>query len=79
MLMDFTVLKTKLDQLAGEFDHTVINDHPHFKQNQINPTAETLAAYFYSQLEPAVHPHRIYRVSLFETDDTVASYLPHER
>jgi len=79
MLIDFTILKSALDGIAHEFDHTVINDHEHFKTNGINPTAETLARYFHQRLESTVHPHRIHAVSVYETDDTVASYLPHER
>ena len=78
MLMDFTVLKKELDAVAAEFDHTIINDHAYFKDNRINPTAETLAHYFCLRLEACVHPNRIHRVSIFETDDTIASYLPHE-
>ncbi len=78
MLMDFTVLNRELNAVTGEFDHTVINDHPDFKDGKINPTAETLARYIYDRLTGSVGPNQIYRVSVFETDEYVASYLPHD-
>lgn len=78
MLMDFTELNRELNAVTGEFDHTVINDHPDFKDGRINPTAETLARYIYDRLTETVNPNQIYRVSVFETDEYVASYLPHD-
>jgi len=79
MLVDFTRVQAKLDEIADEFDHTVINNHHYFKSNDISPTAETIARYFYSRLKNQFHPHRIHRVDVFETDDYIASYLPDER
>ncbi len=78
MLMDFTKLNRELNAITGEFDHTVINDHPDFKNGQINPTAETLARYIHDRLAETVRPNQIHRVSVFETDEYVASYLPHD-
>lgn len=77
MLLDFTDLSRQLTAITADFDHTIINDHPDFKDGQINPTAETIARYIHDRLAPELDSHQIYRVSVFETDDTVASYLPH--
>jgi len=76
MLVDFTQLKEKLDKIAGELDHIVLNDHPHFQSTGLSPTAENLAAFFYSRLQGNFGSNRILRVEVYETDDYVASFEP---
>lgn len=76
MLVDFTRLKGKLDEIALELDHIVLNEHPHFQSTGLNPTAENIAAFFYSRLQGNFGTNRVQRVEVYETDDYMAAYLP---
>ncbi|NOZ12496.1 MAG: 6-carboxytetrahydropterin synthase QueD [Acidobacteria bacterium] len=76
MLVDFIRLKGKLDEIAGKLDHIVLNEHPYFQSTDINPTAENLAAFFYSRLQNSFTGTRVLRVEVYETDDYVAAYIP---
>ncbi len=76
MLVDFTMLKGKLDEIASELDHIILNDHPYFKSTELNPTAENIAALFYSHLQGNFGSNRVSRVEVYETDDYVAAYEP---
>ncbi len=78
MLVDFIRLKDKLDEIAGELDHIVLNEHSHFQSTDINPTAENLAVFFYSRLQNTFTGARVLRVEVYETDDYVAAYTPDE-
>lgn len=50
--VDFVSAKKKLEALAKKLDYTCINDVPPF--DQINPTAENIAAWFHRELSAAV-------------------------
>ncbi len=76
MLVDFTILKEKLDRIASELDHIILNDHPDFQSGGLNPTAENLAVFFYTRLRGNFGKNRVSRVEVYETDDYVASYMP---
>jgi len=76
MLVDFTRLKEKLDEIASKLDHIVLNEHPHFQSTGLNPTAENIAAFFYSRLQGNFGTNQVQRVEVYETDDYVAAYEP---
>ena len=48
MLIDFGRLKQLCEQVVDELDHSLLNDHPFFQQN--NPTAENIARYLYTEI-----------------------------
>ena len=50
--VDFVSAKKKLEALAKRLDYTCINDVRPF--DQINPTAENIAAWFHRELSAAV-------------------------
>ena len=50
--VDFVSAKRKLEALARKLDYTLINDVPPF--NEVNPSAENIAAWFHRQLSDAV-------------------------
>ena len=50
--VDFVSAKRKLELLARKLDYTLINDVPPF--NEVNPSAENIAAWFHRQLSDAV-------------------------
>lgn len=53
MLVDFKKLKELLKQLTEEFDHSYLNEHPAFKDQ--NPTAENIARYLYHAYAKKLH------------------------
>jgi 6-pyruvoyltetrahydropterin/6-carboxytetrahydropterin synthase len=50
--VDFVSAKRKLEALAKTLDYGCINDVPPF--NEINPSAENIAAWFHRELTSAV-------------------------
>ncbi|HUP44409.1 MAG TPA: 6-carboxytetrahydropterin synthase [Thermoanaerobaculia bacterium] len=50
--VDFVSAKRKLEELAKRLDYACINDVPPF--DEINPTAENIAAWFHRELSAAV-------------------------
>ncbi len=52
MIIDFGQLKQICQQVIDELDHSLLNDHPFFQQN--NPTAENISRYLYTQAAEAL-------------------------
>ncbi|MGD9141984.1 MAG: 6-carboxytetrahydropterin synthase QueD [bacterium] len=50
---DFRRIKSLLEEVIEPLDHAVLNDIPHFKQN--NPTAEVIAEWIYRKLAARVN------------------------
>jgi len=73
MGIDFGRLTEISENISNRFDHRNINEIPPF--DEINPTAENLARYFYTeagkQLPQGVN---IAAVRLWETDDYMVEY-----
>jgi len=76
LLMDFVDLRAALKALAERLDHGFLNDLPPF--DQLNPSAENLAKYFWEGLEPEVRKQglQVHSVTVWETDTTSATYRP---
>jgi 6-pyruvoyltetrahydropterin/6-carboxytetrahydropterin synthase len=76
LLMDFVDLRAALKALAERLDHRFLNDLPPF--DQLNPSAENLAKYFWEGLEPEVRKQGLHvqSVTVWETDTTSATYRP---
>jgi 6-pyruvoyltetrahydropterin/6-carboxytetrahydropterin synthase len=77
LLVDFLELKSLIDGVVAYLDHKFINDLPPF--DQINPSAENLAKYFYDRVSVGVKndvPVRISEVCVWETDTSSAVYRP---
>jgi 6-pyruvoyltetrahydropterin/6-carboxytetrahydropterin synthase len=73
MVLDFGVLKQHTDDLLGELDHTLINDHPYFQQH--NPSSEELARYLYRELEKRLDPPVVVaRVRVWESENSWAVF-----
>jgi 6-pyruvoyltetrahydropterin/6-carboxytetrahydropterin synthase len=78
LLFDFVEVKHRMDAIIERLDHRFINDIPPF--DQLNPSAENLARYFYQELDHALRettaevPVRIGEVRVWETDSTTAAY-----
>jgi len=78
LLYDFVHLKQVMHAVIDGVDHKFLNDQPPF--DTINPSAENMAKYFYEEIERQMHPNgngaAIWRVDVWETDTTRASYWP---
>jgi 6-pyruvoyltetrahydropterin/6-carboxytetrahydropterin synthase len=74
MAIDFKTIKQRARDLASRLDHHYLNDIPPF--DQINPTAENIAAWFYRELSHQLNDQRV-RVSaitVWETDTASVRY-----
>ncbi len=91
LLYDFKEIKESIQAVIRLLDHQFMNEVPPF--DEINPSAENIAKYFYDQINPVVaeaksahpethNPHpapcHVQEVTVWETDTTTATYLgPH--
>ena len=76
ILMDFVEVRALIKSVVSRIDHRFLNDFPPF--DQINPSAENMAKFFYDEIEPAVRAKglKILGTTIWETDTTSATYRP---
>jgi len=77
LLLDFKQLKQVMRPVIERLDHQMINEIAPF--TEVNPSAENLAQYFYSETSAQLREMTEGRVcvkdcTLFETDTTRATY-----
>lgn len=74
MGVDFKVIKQATRDIAKRLDHHYLNDLEPF--NDINPTAENIAAHFYKALSEKLDNTnvRVQSVTLWETERACARY-----
>lgn len=78
VVVDFEKMKPALKKVLSEFHETSFNEHPFFKDEKNNPSTENIARLVYERLKTALPAEAglITRVSVWETPDAQASYLP---
>ena len=81
VVVDFEWLKPALKKTLAEFHEKSFNDHPDFKNARQNTSTENIAKIVHDRLAPTVPrgPARITRVTVWETPDASASYVPEEK
>jgi 6-pyruvoyltetrahydropterin/6-carboxytetrahydropterin synthase len=77
LLLDFKQLKQVMRPVIDRIDHQMLNDLEPF--NEINPSAENLARYFYDQTNEQLGSMtggrvRVKDCTIWETDTTSATY-----
>lgn len=74
IVIDFKVLQEWTDEILKELDHKHLNETPFF--NAINPSAENIARFIYERLlkKAIMHTINVERVTVWESEDTKASY-----
>ena len=77
LLLDFKDLREVMRHTIERLDHQMINDIEPF--TVLNPSAENMAKYFYSQVNTKLKDVtsgrvRVRNVTVFETDTTTATY-----
>jgi 6-pyruvoyltetrahydropterin/6-carboxytetrahydropterin synthase len=70
MLMDFKLLKEKLNTLLESLDHKYLNKQTPF--DKINPTSENLARYIYDSLKLKIRD--LSSVTVWENNTSSATY-----
>ncbi len=78
LLLDFKLLKQVMRPVVDRLDHQMINDLEPFRE-ELNPSAENLARYFYQQTarqmaEMTGGRVRVKDCTLYETDTSFARY-----
>lgn len=73
--LDFRKLKSELDAILSELDHTNLNEHEMF--TKANPTSELLAKYIYQELSEKMNDGnvKVYKVRVCESPGSGASYM----
>jgi 6-pyruvoyltetrahydropterin/6-carboxytetrahydropterin synthase len=74
LLFDFSELKKRLRATSEYLDHQFINDLKPF--DEINPSAENIAKFFYDELSGGLKAIAISFVRVWETDTSYAVYRP---
>lgn len=74
MALDFKLIKAEARALAAQLDHRYLNEIEPF--DQVNPTAENLAQWFYRQLAVRLRRDGVWlqAVTLWETDSACVRY-----
>jgi 6-pyruvoyltetrahydropterin/6-carboxytetrahydropterin synthase len=77
LLADFLDVKSLIGGVVDYLDHQFINDLPPF--DELNPSAENIAKYFYDRVSGGLKnevPVRVSEVKVWETDTSSAVYRP---
>lgn len=74
LVMDFGILKQKLNQILKEFDHQFLNELPYFANDE--PSSENIAKYIFIKLKKELKNDRVVlkKVSAWESETSCASY-----
>lgn len=74
MVVDFKTIKKMANEVTDQLDHQYLNDIPPF--DELNPTAENMAAYIYKQLKEKLNDSHadVASVTLWETERACVRY-----
>ena len=73
--VDFKKLKSELDAILDEFDHTNLSDHAEFQK--LNPTSEIIAKSIYQKLSLKINCSnvKVYKIKVCESPNSGATYF----
>ncbi len=74
LLLDFKVLKAKVDGIMEELDHSYLNDHAWFREK--NPSSENLARFLFERITADLGGEdlQVSHVRVWESEDSQATY-----
>ena len=72
MVLDFKLLKMKLNDILEKLDHKYLNNITYFKK--FNPTSENIARYIFDNLKSGVTGLK--SVTVWENSTSSATYVP---
>lgn len=75
VVIDFKILKKKMEQVLNQLDHTYLNELPHFLKAE--PSSENIARYIFEEMQKELkgHPATLKKVSAWESETSCATYL----
>jgi 6-pyruvoyltetrahydropterin/6-carboxytetrahydropterin synthase len=75
IVIDFGILKRKVEKILKSLDHTFLNELPYFVKQE--PSSENIARYIYDRLEKDLkrYPVTVKRVTAWESDTACATYF----
>lgn len=76
--IDFKEVKRALKEITGPYDHQFMNEIAPF--DEINPTAENIAAWIYEQLAEQINNKhtKLYAITLWETNRSSVRYMDYD-
>ncbi len=74
ILCDFKLIKEKTEKILKELDHTYLNEHPFFKEQ--NPSSENIARFIFYALSKELNNEnlKVTKVTAWESETACASY-----
>jgi 6-pyruvoyltetrahydropterin/6-carboxytetrahydropterin synthase len=74
IVMDFQLLKQKVEKILKTLDHTFLNDLPYFSRRE--PSSENIAKYVFDRLKAELkgHPAVLKEVTAWESETSSATY-----
>jgi len=72
LVIDFKEIKKRLKNFLMTIDHVNLNDLSYFQQ--VNPSTENLARYIYDGFSKEIHPLKIKRVTVWESEVASVTY-----
>jgi 6-pyruvoyltetrahydropterin/6-carboxytetrahydropterin synthase len=75
VVIDFAILKQKLEKVLKPLDHTFLNDLPYF--SEIEPSSENIAKYIFNKLKNELKGHQgmLKKVIAWESETSSAAYF----
>ena len=75
IVLDFGVLKQKVEKILKSLDHTYLNDLPYFAERE--PSSEIIAKFIFNKLKTELnrYPVKLKRVTAWESDTASATYF----
>jgi 6-pyruvoyltetrahydropterin/6-carboxytetrahydropterin synthase len=75
VVIDFGILKQKVEKVLKLLDHTYLNDLPYFSGTE--PSSENIAKYIFERLKGELkgHPGALKRVTAWESETSSATYF----
>ena len=70
MVMDFRVVKVRLNSILDKMDHAYLNNIAYFKK--VNPTSENIAKYIFDHMKAKIS--KLESVTVWESDNSCATY-----
>lgn len=74
VVIDFKILKEKLENVLRTLDHHFLNDLPYFSKKE--PSSENIAKYIFEELKKELrkYPVLLSKVTVWESEVTSATY-----
>ncbi len=74
MLIDFSHIKSLMKEIIQRLDHTYLNEIVPFDIEE--PSCENISRYIFQELKKRLPSNlKLYRVTVWESDDTCSSFL----